>query len=56
VDQKAPDNFEKDTGEGFLKECGTEFSAGKINTGVLALIKICYMMFMLKDLFKISRL
>jgi hypothetical protein len=35
VEQKAPDNFVKDNGEGFLKECVTELSAGKINTGVL---------------------
>lgn len=56
MDQKAPNNFVKVTGEGFLKECVTEFSAGKINTGVLALIKIRYIMFILKDLFKMSRL
>jgi hypothetical protein len=51
VDQEAPNNFVKDIVEGFLKECVTEFSAGKINTGVLVLIKIRYMMFMLKDMF-----
>ena len=55
MDQKAPSNFVKDIGQGFLKECVTEFSAGKINADVLALIKVRYMMFMLKDLF-ISRL
>jgi len=35
-----------------LKECVTEFSAGKINNGVLSLINIRYMMFMVKDLSK----
>jgi len=55
VDQKAPNNFVKDIGEGFLKECVTELCAGAINTGALAVIKIHYIMFMLKELF-MSRL